>query len=465
MLNPKLILIGFFAVFLISLISLSLFSESIKQTPEQIIFTAFSSSEYPDSNNKFPKEAKIFSFDISNRQKVELTPDFYSARSPEVSYDGSKLLFSAQRNVGDTWQIWELELSTLQYQQITSRVVNCTDPAYLPQDRIVFSSHTDKMGDIDGVMALFTIKKDGTAETQITFHPNNDQSPTVLRDGRILINTMSIFPESGSAIQLVLRPDGAKAEMLYKPTLNNHLLFRGWEDDANHLVFIEGLPESGSRIVTIDLHRPKYSEINLSTSLQGNFYGVFPVKNGQYLVSYQPDKGQNFGIYTMKAGDSQELQLVYASTDFHLTEPVMVMNRVAPKNLPSRIVEGEENGSILCLDADLSQDSLFSSLSPAKTVSVEVQGLYGSLGRVPVSADGSFYVEVPSNEPIRFQTFNSAGQLLRGPSDWLWVRPKERRGCVGCHEDKELAPENRVPLAVKKKPINLVNNLTDSTTE
>jgi len=50
-------------------------------------------------------------------------------------------------------------------------------------------------------------------------------------------------------------------------------------------------------------------------------------------------------------------------------------------------------------------------------------------------------------------TFNDDDQVVSGPSDWLWVRPFERRGCVGCHEDSELAPENIVPLAINKWPV------------
>jgi hypothetical protein len=37
----------------------------------------------------------------------------------------------------------------------------------------------------------------------------------------------------------------------------------------------------------------------------------------------------------------------------------------------------------------------------------------------------------------------------------MWLRPNERRGCVGCHEDHELVPDNRVPLSVKKPPVKI----------
>jgi hypothetical protein len=33
---------------------------------------------------------------------------------------------------------------------------------------------------------------------------------------------------------------------------------------------------------------------------------------------------------------------------------------------------------------------------------------------------------------------------------WMWVRKGTSRGCVGCHENKELAPENRVTQALFK---------------
>jgi hypothetical protein len=30
--------------------------------------------------------------------------------------------------------------------------------------------------------------------------------------------------------------------------------------------------------------------------------------------------------------------------------------------------------------------------------------------------------------------------------------PMERRGCIGCHEDRELAPPNRHVIALRKMP-------------
>jgi hypothetical protein len=58
-----------------------------------------------------------------------------------------------------------------------------------------------------------------------------------------------------------------------------------------------------------------------------------------------------------------------------------------------------------------------------------------------------------ADKPFKIRTIDKDGNVLHGPCDWIWLRPNERRGCVGCHEDQEMVPENRVSLAVKKSPV------------
>ncbi len=87
--------------------------------------------------------SKIIAFDPGKPSGVRvLTSDFYSAAYPEISYDGKQILFSGQKKQGDIWQIWEMNLRNLKYRQITSFRENCTDPAWLPAGRMVFSKLT-----------------------------------------------------------------------------------------------------------------------------------------------------------------------------------------------------------------------------------------------------------------------------------------------------------------------------------
>jgi TonB family protein len=52
-------------------------------------------------------------------------------------------------------------------------------------------------------------------------------------------------------------------------------------------------------------------------------------------------------------------------------------------------------------------------------------------------------------------SIDEKGNVISGPCDWVWVRPNERRGCVGCHEDHEIVPDNRRPLSVIKDPVSV----------
>jgi hypothetical protein len=76
------------------------------------------------------------------------------------------------------------------------------------------------------------------------------------------------------------------------------------------------------------------------------------------------------------------------------------------------------------------------------------------LGEIDIEADGSFNIQVPANTPIELQTLDSNGMALRTCS-WIWAKNKEPRGCIGCHEDGELTPENLLVDAVRRESISL----------
>ena len=68
------------------------------------------------------------------------------------------------------------------------------------------------------------------------------------------------------------------------------------------------------------------------------------------------------------------------------------------------------------------------------------------LGEAPVEADGSFHIDIPADLPVQLQILDDDGMAL-STCGWIWTRPREFRGCIGCHEDPELTPENRFVAA------------------
>ena len=85
----------------------------------------------------------------------------------------------------------------------------------------------------------------------------------------------------------------------------------------------------------------------------------------------------------------------------------------------------------------------------ARAISVPELSARRILAEVPVKADGSFHLTVPASTPIQLQILDDRGLALRS-CGWIWARNHQAQGCIGCHEDPELTPPNRVPDALKR---------------
>jgi hypothetical protein len=69
------------------------------------------------------------------------------------------------------------------------------------------------------------------------------------------------------------------------------------------------------------------------------------------------------------------------------------------------------------------------------------------INRSTIEEDGSFFVKVPADVPVRVQTLDDDGREISA-SAWFWIRPGETRACFGCHESRESAPVNRPIQAI-----------------
>jgi hypothetical protein len=147
--------------------------------------------------------------------------------------------------------------------------------------------------------------------------------------------------------------------------------------------------------------------------------------------------------------------VIYKNSGYDVLESVVVEQQEIPKKLPSEVDTGVKTGQLLCQDITIIKDQSQSRSIASHLSRIEVSGIDSTLGVVQVEQDGSFYLKIIADKPFRIKTIDINGKLIQGPSDWIWIRPNERRGCIGCHNDHELAPQNIVPLAVKKLPVSL----------
>jgi hypothetical protein len=75
------------------------------------------------------------------------------------------------------------------------------------------------------------------------------------------------------------------------------------------------------------------------------------------------------------------------------------------------------------------------------------------LGTTPLHPDGSFYVEVPADVPLRFELLDEDQRVLVHETEFNYVRPGETKGCIGCHEPRHTTPSSVLPAALTFPPV------------
>jgi Hydrazine synthase alpha subunit middle domain len=58
------------------------------------------------------------------------------------------------------------------------------------------------------------------------------------------------------------------------------------------------------------------------------------------------------------------------------------------------------------------------------------------LGYAPIEPDGSFKLQVPADTPLALAVIDSQGRAFQTHTNWIQVRPGERRTCDGCHSPR-----------------------------
>lgn len=407
-----------------------------------------------------------------------LSRGFYAARDPHVSFDGKRILFSARRSPADFWQIYELDLPSGATRQLLRVEMDCRSPIYqsslyvlasdVPWQQVAFT------GSVRGsAPSLYTVRLDGSDLTRISYNPYEDLDPVMMEDGRMLYagrqrdriepgptDRMALFGLNldGTDVALYGALSGAPYKRMPVPTA------------GRLVVFIESerlTPDGAGNLAAVSQRRPLSSYQRLTEPGEGLYLYPSPLPEGEILVSRRAASGKDtYGIIRFDPATRRSVA-VFDDPAWHDIQA----QRIAPRPVPdgrSSVVEPEEpTGQLYCLNAYVSD--LPQPFSPAPGTPLRFRVVEGVpvaveagsplvakrvLGEFRTDPDGSFKLRVPANIPIELQLLDSSGMMLRS-CRWIWVRNKEARGCIGCHEDPELTPENRYATALARSAVNL----------
>jgi hypothetical protein len=428
-------------------------------------------------SDRFPQGSRIVLLPAKQQPSaapINLTADFFAAADPEVSFDATKILFSAKKSAGDPWQIWEMNVDGSGQRQITQCARDCQRAAYLPGDEIVLT-YSESSG-AHTLTNLAVVKLNGEDFRPITFGRANFWLETALRDGRVLASAsspLSSDPASATSRALyTLRPDGAALDSLRCDHDQPATRSQAAELIDGTVIFVASsvAPASSrhSEIAAIPAHSAlrEIRPAALREALLKTFPGVyqFPAQLSPdtLIVSYsRPSAAKSVAVpqpalYAFNRKINALGPRIYDDPHFASVQATPVLPHAVPKKFWSILNLDSKTGSFISLNSASSADEPSGHI-PATISRVRVFALDESssrsehaLGEAPVEKDGSFFVEVPANQPVRFDLLDAKGQVLRAEHSYIWARPGEQRGCAGCHSSKAVAPENRWPLTLKR---------------
>ena len=422
-------------------------------------------ADYSDRGGaqRFPEGSRIVRLHSQTYHAVpvDLTPEFFAAADPQVDFNAARILFSGQKARGDKWQVWEMDADGSNQRQVTRCAEDCLRPGYLPGDEIVFTVLEEKDGSLASHLAV--ANSEGSNVHPITFSPGDWWFETVLRDGRVLASASWPLSsaQQGSAPRLfyTLRPDGAAMDSFrceHQPSIVRE---DAQELEDGSIIYISTAvhpSETGGKLT--EIQRGALAENKIESSGAG-YLSPRPYFENQLIVSRQQSQSsgapQKFALYSFDLQKQVLGPVLYSHAHLSSIQAVALAAHAVPKKFWSTLNPDSKFGYFISLDSYSSADApngrVASAIAQVRVVtrrSGENQDFI--LGQAPVEKDGSFYVEVPANQPVRFELLDADGKLIVAEKSWIWARPGEQRGCAGCHGDKALTPENRWPMTLKR---------------
>jgi hypothetical protein len=399
---------------------------------------------------RFPKGAQLL---LVHAGKAEpLVTAFAASADANVSFDGQTVLFAGKQSAGDPWQVWELTLKDRSVRKAMDTATDAERPFYLPGGRMVWAQRTPAgfqlQSSEDGhPTPKFLNPTAGPGMLPLTYVQASAFPADVLRDGRILFEAGFPLGKGSTPEMYLVYADGSGVESVRCD--HGRARWGGTQLASGDVVFTHGT--SLARFTSAMAHDDPVQ------APRGTYAGaIAETASGAWLVSARASTEARYAIKMCTPG-ATEMHSILARNEEDLVEPVLVAPRPRPNRHPSGL-HPWDYANLLALDARVSRDGDLR----AKPVSVRLEaqdasGRTVAMGTAPVEQDGSFFVKVPADRPIRFTLLDFKGSVVRQEHGWFWARGGEQRICVGCHAGPERASENRVPAVLMRttEPVDL----------
>ena len=440
------------------------------------------------------ERARVIALSADGTQRV-LTKEFHSAADPAISFDGQRFLFAGKRSAEDLWNIYEMSLDTAQLRQVTKDAGNCRCPGYQstlytivsPEPWYQLTFVSDMAGEMNengsgAAHSLYSCRLDGSEVRRLTFNLSDDIDPFLMGDGRLLyaswrrsdlfhggLGRVALFGVNIDGTDNALFSDPAGKRMKRNPCVT----------DRGLVVFIEAdsfTADGSGQVGSVTFRRPLHTYRAITSEADGFVYQwPSPWTRGRVLISRRPAAGGTSHAVCVLDPRTGMAQSIFDDPEFDDVQAVAVRPLREPDGRSSVVNDAEPHAKMYGLNVytsdfpatwlpagaikrlrilegvPLKTSDADAYLPPLPSLTAVGDGSSRNgipplvqrriLGEFNVNKDGSFHVTVPANTPVQLQTLDEDGLALR-TCGWIWSRNKEPRGCIGCHEDGELTPDN-----------------------
>ncbi len=405
---------------------------STEASTETVVFTIAARYEplaWLHGGERFPMGAQIFVH--HGAHEYPLLPQFAASADPDISFDGTHILFSGKRKAEDPWQIWEIGTNGSNLRSIAPGHEDRVRPLYLPDGRIVFATKQS------GRFVIEAASEIGAPES-LYFAPGSALPTDILRDGRILFEAG--YPLGGDAPEIyTVYPDGSGVES-YRCD-HGSARYNARQMNSGDIVFTR--TRSLARFTS-----PLAHEVAIAAPT-GEYSGdIAETGRGEWLVSWRKTSSQPFEL--VRLAPERLIPTLFLREKENVLQPRILAPRPVPNRFPSALHDWK-TANLLALNVYTSKYFLKpGSVAYVRLYTTAPDGGSKVLGTAPVESDGSFFVQVPGDRPLKFELLDKQSRSLHKQRGWMWARAGEQRVCVGCHAGPEHAPENAAPAILRK---------------
>ncbi len=315
----------------------------------------FGYKSFGKKDRVYGKKGRLCKLNVINNTITVLLEDLEGTiRDPQVHYNGEKILFSYRKGGEIPFHLYEINVDGRNLTQLTDGIYDDIEPTYLPDGGIMFVSGRSRKWVpcwSTQVATLYSCDGNGNNISSISANVEQDNTPRVLPDGRILYTRWEYVDRSQIKFHHLwtCNPDGTNQDVFYG-NMNPGGVFidakpiRG----TNKIIFINspnhGMKEHAGSLATVT---SKYgsddkSAIKAIKSLNKKnkiyYRDPYPITKDIFLVANEKklqiilSDGKTFSLY-----ESSEM----------INEPSPLIKRKREKLIPNLTNVEKETGTVI----------------------------------------------------------------------------------------------------------------------